>query len=63
MVNARRPDIGVVFEIRWPLERLIGMAKKRGLIPSASAAFERLLQTDFRIAPDLIRGILLKVGD
>lgn len=42
---------------------LIGMAKKRGLIPSASAAFERLLQTDFRISPELIRRILLKAGE
>lgn len=42
---------------------LIGIAKKRGLIPSASAVFERLLQTDFRISPDLIRGALLKVGE
>ena len=42
---------------------LIGIARKRGLIPSASAVFERLLQTDFRISPDLIRGALLKVGE
>ncbi|MFZ2404351.1 MAG: DUF3368 domain-containing protein, partial [Methylobacter sp.] len=42
---------------------LVGMAKKRGLIPSASAVFERLLQTDFRISPDLIRGILLRAGE
>lgn len=49
------PVVGVV--------GLIGIAKKRGLIPSASAVFERLLQTDFRISPDLIRGVLLKVGE
>jgi predicted nucleic acid-binding protein len=42
---------------------LIGMSKKRGLIPSASAVFEQLLQTDFRISPDLIRSVLLKVGE
>ncbi|MFA7243090.1 MAG: DUF3368 domain-containing protein [Sulfuricellaceae bacterium] len=42
---------------------LVGMAKKRGLIPSVSAVFERLLQTDFRISPDLIRGILLRAGE
>lgn len=42
---------------------LIGVAKKRGLIPSASAVFERLLQTDFRISSDLIRSVLLKVGE
>jgi len=49
------PVVGVV--------GLIGIAKKRGLIPSASVVFERLLQTDFRISPDLIRGVLLKVGE
>ncbi len=49
------PVVGVV--------GLIGMAKKRGLISSASALFENLLKTDFRISPDLIRGVLLKVGE
>lgn len=42
---------------------LIGIAKRRGLIPSATAVFERLLQTNFRISPGLIRGVLLKVGE
>ncbi len=42
---------------------LIGIAKKRGLIPSASVVFEHLLETDFRIAPDLIRGVLRQVGE
>lgn len=42
---------------------LIGIAKKRGLIPSASAVFEQLLQTDSRISPDLIRGALQNVGE
>lgn len=42
---------------------LIGMAKMRGLIPSVSEVFERLLQTDFRIAPDVIRGVLRRVGE
>lgn len=41
----------------------IGMAKMRGLIPSASEVFERLLKTDFRIANDVIRGVLKKVGE
>lgn len=42
---------------------LVGMARLRGLIPSAAAVFERLLQTDFRISPDIIRGVLRKVGE
>jgi predicted nucleic acid-binding protein len=42
---------------------VIGMAKMRGLIPSASEVFERLLKTDFRIAPDVIRGVLRRVGE
>lgn len=42
---------------------LIGIAKMRGLIPSASAVFERLLQTDFRISPNFIRGVLRQVGE
>lgn len=42
---------------------LIGLAKQRGLIDSAAAVFERLLQTDFRIAPGLIAGVLRGVGE
>lgn len=42
---------------------VIGMAKMRGLIPSASEVFERLLKTDFRIAPDVIRGVLKRAGE
>jgi len=42
---------------------LIGVAKKRGLIVSASAVFEHLLQEDFRISPGLISGILRSVGE
>ncbi|MDO8891029.1 MAG: DUF3368 domain-containing protein [Sulfurimicrobium sp.] len=42
---------------------VIGMAKMRGLIPSASEVFERLLKTDFRIAHDVIRGVLKGVGE
>jgi predicted nucleic acid-binding protein len=41
---------------------LIGIAKMRGLIPSAPTVFERLLQTDFRISADLIRGVLRQAG-
>jgi predicted nucleic acid-binding protein len=42
---------------------VIGLAKIRGLIPSASEIFERLLKTDFRISPDVIRGVLKKTGE
>jgi predicted nucleic acid-binding protein len=42
---------------------VIGMAKIRGLIPSAREVFERLLKTDFRISPDVIRGVLKKTGE
>lgn len=42
---------------------LIGIAKKRGLTPSAAAMFERLLQTDFRLSQEVIRGILASVGE
>jgi predicted nucleic acid-binding protein len=42
---------------------VIGMAKIQGLIPSAATVFETLLLTDFRIAPEVIRGILYKTGE
>jgi predicted nucleic acid-binding protein len=42
---------------------VIGMAKQRGLIPSARAVFEALLKTDFRISPDIIRQVLTNVGE
>lgn len=42
---------------------VIGMAKIRGLIPSASEIFEKLLKTDFRISADVIRGVLKKAGE
>jgi predicted nucleic acid-binding protein len=40
---------------------VIGMAQTRGLIPSARAVFERLLRSDFRISPGVIRGVLERV--
>lgn len=40
---------------------VIGMARARGLIPSAREVFERLLQSDFRISPGVIRGVLERV--
>jgi predicted nucleic acid-binding protein len=42
---------------------VIGMAKQRGLIPSARAVFDALLKTDFRISPDIIRQVLANVGE
>lgn len=42
---------------------VIGMAKQRGLIPSARAVFVALLQTDFRISADIIRQVLANVGE
>jgi predicted nucleic acid-binding protein len=42
---------------------VIGMAKSRGLIPSAKAVFERLHASDFRIAAEVIRTVLQRVGE
>ena len=42
---------------------VIGQARKRQLIPSARDVFERLLQSDFRIAPEVIRAVLRQVGE
>ena len=42
---------------------VIGMAKSRGLIPSARDAFARLHASDFRISGEVIATILLRVGE
>lgn len=42
---------------------VIGMAYARGLIPSARQVFERLLQSDFRISPGVIRAILDRIEE
>ena len=42
---------------------VIGQARTRDLIPSARDIFERLLQGDFRIAPEVIRTVLRQVGE
>jgi predicted nucleic acid-binding protein len=42
---------------------LIVQARKRGLIPSARAAFEQLLERDFRVAAEMIREALVQVGE
>ena len=41
---------------------LIGIAKSRGLIGSASEVFARLHASDFRISADVIRTVLKRVG-
>lgn len=42
---------------------VIGMAKTRGLIPSAKTAFSLLHGSDFRISPEVIRTVLARVGE
>ena len=42
---------------------VIGQAKQAGLIDSAWSIFEMLHQSDFRIAPAIIRTILKRVGE
>lgn len=42
---------------------VIGMAKKKGLIPSAKAVFAKLHGSDFRISPAVINTVLAKVGE
>lgn len=42
---------------------VIGMAKSRGLIPSAKAVFSRLHDSDFRISAAVIETILRRVGE
>ena len=42
---------------------IIGMAKQKGLVPSARLVFEALFKTDFRISADTIRQVLSNVGE
>ena len=42
---------------------VIGQARVRGLVPSARDIFERLFQSNFRIAPEVIRTVLRQVGE
>jgi predicted nucleic acid-binding protein len=42
---------------------IIGMARARGLIPSARAVFARLHASDFRISAPVIATILRRVGE
>ena len=42
---------------------IIGLAKQKGYILSARDAFEKLHQSDFRISADVIRTVLIRVGE
>jgi len=42
---------------------IIGLAKQRGLIPSAREVFALLHAAEFRIAPEVIRTVLQRVGE
>ena len=42
---------------------VIGLARQRGLIPSARDVFAALHATDFRIAPAVIQAVLDRCGD
>lgn len=42
---------------------LIGMAKQRGLIAAARPVFAQLHQAEFRIAAEVIRHVLTRVGE
>ena len=42
---------------------VIAMAKRKKLIPSAAAIFERLLQMDFRLSAEVIRAALEAAGE
>ena len=42
---------------------VIAMAKRKNLIPSATAVFERLLQMDFRLSSEVIRAALEAAGE
>ncbi len=42
---------------------VIGMAKAKGLMPSARGAFETLHRSDFRISAEVIRNVLARVGE
>jgi predicted nucleic acid-binding protein len=42
---------------------VIGLARERGLIPSARAVFARLHSSDFRIAAEVIQAVLERCGE
>jgi predicted nucleic acid-binding protein len=42
---------------------VIGLARTRGLIPSARSVFAELHASDFRIAPSVINAVLRRCGE
>ena len=42
---------------------LIGMARQRGLVAAAKPVLERLHRSDFRMAAEVIRAVLQRVGE
>ena len=42
---------------------VIGLARQRGLIPSAKPVFAALHASDFRISADVVRTVLARVGE
>ena len=42
---------------------LIGIARQRGLVPSAREIFAKLHAAQFRLAPEVIRSVLRRVGE
>ena len=42
---------------------VIGIAKVQGLIPAAKPVLEQLHRSDFRIAAEVIRAVLRRVGE
>ena len=42
---------------------VIGLAARRGLIPSSREVFDRLHGSDFRISADVIRAVLARLGE
>lgn len=42
---------------------IIGLAKTKGLVPSAKQVFEKLHASDFRISADVIRTVLQRVNE
>jgi predicted nucleic acid-binding protein len=54
---ARREALAVGLRVAGTAA-VIGLAERRGVIPSAADVFEQLLRSDFRISPEVIRVVL-----
>jgi hypothetical protein len=46
-----------------PLPDVSGIARQRGLVPSAREVFAKLHAAQFRLAPEVIRSVLWRVGE